>query len=161
VTKGRSFDLSLYTESLARRAFFKNLDNSLALEDYKQIAAMSVLRARRRFRKAKKTKFETFAIHCVKNSLVTMTRRQKPSGYELMEEIATDPKDDFVFRVQSFITSCQSLSEAAQQVANGLLGIWTLPTVSLTSFRRSLRMSKLDFNRACKELRTRFHGEVV
>lgn len=159
--KKRSFNLQLYTEMLARRAFLSNHDASLGIDDYKQVAALAVFRARKRFRKSRQVKFETYAVCIVKNSLITMLRRQRRSGYELPMDLVAVPDEDFMLRVKLFVHNCPGLSFNGKTLAQGLVGLWNLPTVSLTSLRKSLGMSKSEFNKACSELRTRFQETGV
>lgn len=153
-----AFNLDRYVENLCWAAYQKaQLDKSLEFNDLLQQARLALLRAERSY-SGTRGSWHTFAVTCVRNSLVDLLRRNlRLSGDRLDDhrELVTPENYAYLRNARLFLDDVE-LSNEARMVLRAVFRSRLMPSLSLRSLQRSLNMPARRFRRAVAELRKKY-----
>jgi hypothetical protein len=150
------FQLEKYVELLCWRMYRgNNRDRALDLEDFRQQAQLALLEAQRKYETSKGS-WTTFAVTCVKNSLLSFAEKSE-SYCELPnpEHLGARSPDFFVSDVLDFAERVP-LTRKTRKLLVSALNADLLPRCSQQSLRKSVGMTVQEFHVALTELQKKF-----
>jgi len=152
------FELKQYVENLCWRAFQKNrFDPALDLSDFRQHAALALLKAQKTFDK-EKGEWNSYAVACVRNSLLKVKAKYPPPLDKKANYVP--PADHFIFEVRDMFDNAL-LTPRAQKLLRAALKVKFLEPCTMRALGISLGMSKYDLQLAVSELRNKFRTNMV
>jgi RNA polymerase sigma factor (sigma-70 family) len=156
-----SFSLDKYIEGLCWKAYLvKRLDRSLEFEDVLQEARLALAKAEKEFDPTR-GKWPTFAVGCVRNSLLNLLKSRKDADrLDDQHELSVERCESYIENARHFLNHAD-LSDEARYVLRAVFRSRLLsPYLCRAALRKSIGMSSRDFGRAVAELRKKYRRQV-